>query len=485
MPAPAQLFVDPRRSLGLSPETFQPLRQRLAQHVESSVLDLLDPDRLLALAEDLRAVEKARVHHPGLVIGSLVLSAFQQPSDTGGRWLDAQTIYEQLGGLPSADTGFRRYCHKMLPVMQCLLNRRLAALQKQTQDEALRGRLSAFADVLVPDGCAFKLASVLAGFFPGTGTPAELKLHAVYSFKTDVATVEMSPGRVHDTKGFVPTTWQKGALYIWDLGFNDEARFVDAALAGAVVLQRLKSTANPVVLAIYDALGAKRVPSRRMRLDEASQALAPAEGVFDADVRLRDDDGREVVARVVCVPHGGEDRYYLTTLPRSIFTPHDVAELYRLRWEVELFFRAWHGTTRMDAVRRLSNAKSVEVHVVASLLAMTLVRDIHQGLQRLQRIEEEETMGPGGRRQAQASKPAEQAFPPCAEPMRARAAGPVRGAKADAAEQRAVRAHGGARGVRVGWCARASAANAAWGGVADVEVGGCAGGVAGSAKGEG
>jgi hypothetical protein len=413
MATPARLFVDPRRPSRLAPETLRPLRQRLAQHVEASVLDLLDPERLQALAEDLRAIEKARVHHPGLVIGSLVLSAFQQPSDTGGRWLDAQTIYEQLGGHPSSDTAFRSYGLKMLPVMQCLLQRRMRALQAQTKNEALRGRLAAFSDVLVPDGCAFKLASVLAGFFPGTGTPAELKLHAVYSFKTEVATVEMTAGRVHDTKGFAPTTWEPGALYIWDLGFNDERRFVEAALAGAVPLQRLKSTSNPRVVAVYDAQGAKRVPSRPMRLDEASQALAPSEGVFDADVLLSGEQGRDVTARVVCVPHGGEDRYYLTTLPRTIFTPHDVAELYRLRWEVELFFRAWHGTTRMDAVRRLTNPKSVQMHVVSSLLAMVLVRDVHQGLEKLQQRQEADEMAPAPRRQARVSvSPATQAISP-------------------------------------------------------------------------
>jgi IS4 transposase len=62
------------------------------------------------------------------------------------------------------------------------------------------------------------------------------------------------------------------------------------------------------------------------------------ERVLDLDVVITD-DRRSVLARVVCVPFGGQDRYYVTTLPRDVFTPHDVAELYRLRWEVYLFFR--------------------------------------------------------------------------------------------------------------------------------------------------
>ena len=56
--------------------------------------------------------------------------------------------------------------------------------------------------------------------------------------------------------------------------------------------------------------------------------------MLDLDVEIEDNKGRVVQARVVCVPFGGQDRYYLTTLPRAIFTPHDIAELYRIRWEV-------------------------------------------------------------------------------------------------------------------------------------------------------
>ena len=78
----------------------------------------------------------------------------------------------------------------------------------------------------------------------------------------------------------------------------------------------------------------------------------------------------------MCVPCGGEDRYYLTTLPREVFTPHDVAEMYRLRWEVELFFRNWKGAVRLDEVRRLSHPVSLQVAVTASLLAALLARDI-------------------------------------------------------------------------------------------------------------
>ena len=62
-----------------------------------------------------------------------------------------------------------------------------------------------FADVRVPDGCAFKVAAALSGLYPGTGTDAELKPHAVYSVRAGgVFRVEPSAGGMHDSDGSSP-----------------------------------------------------------------------------------------------------------------------------------------------------------------------------------------------------------------------------------------------------------------------------------------
>jgi len=413
--APEALFVMPREFRPVRSELAQdPLQERVAEVVEESALSLLDARQVQAMAEDLGVVKLRRVHHVGLLVSSLVLSALERQSDTSGRWLDAQDVYKQLGGPRASKTSFRIRTRQSVPLLQKMLDRRMKKLAEETDDFELRGRLAAFSNVLIPDGCAFKLASVLAGYFPGTGNPAELKLHAVYCVKTGMVDVSQSAGRVHDNDGFAPTAWEKGALYIWDLGYNDTDRFVDAALAEAIALQRLKRGANPVVLAWYDAQGCRHAiahdDGKPMRLQDASQLDAVAYGAFDLDVELRDNKARRVVARVVCVPYEGEDRYYLTMLPRDIFTPFDVAELYRIRWEVELFFRNWHGTLRMDDVHRLRHPVSVQAHVLASLLAATLARDIHAGLSRISAQYAEDQAA----RNASPSPDSVGAFPPSA-----------------------------------------------------------------------
>lgn len=398
--ASPKLFVEPKlRRTVRSEQAHAPLHAQLAAVVEQSALEMLDPALIEAQAEDMRLTERRRVHHAGLVIVAVILSALQRSTDTEGRWLDAQRTYEAIGGAHSGRTSFRDNVRKLVPLMNRMLRRRIKKLAARTADNELRGRLMQFADVLVPDGCAFKVATALSGLYPGTGTDAELKLHAVYSLRAGGAVeLEASAGSVHDSDGFWPDRWEREALYIWDLGYENKERFIDAALAGAHVLQRLKSNSNPIVLTSYGATGHPRPVvddlGEPLRLEQAcASGVLHSQHMLDLDVRIEDANGRSVVARVVCVPFG-EDRYYLTTLPRALFTPHDIAELYRVRWEVERMFRGWRGALRLDEVVRLRHPESIGAAVTASLLAATLAQDITRDLNALEA--------------------AHAAFPPCA-----------------------------------------------------------------------
>jgi hypothetical protein len=385
-------IVPPLRRSLRSERGPDPLQEKLARHVEQSVVTMLDPDRIEALAEDMRLVERKRVHHAGLVVCAFVLSAFERSTDTEGRLLDARMTYEQLGGPRSGKTSFRNMAHKLLPVARELVRRRLRALGRDSSKEEMRGRLVSFADVLIPDSCAFKLARALSGLYPGVGNEAELKLHAVYSVKAGASLEDGRTGSTEaDTEIFWPTTWITGALYVWDLGYQHNARFIEATESGAYVLQRLKELSNPVVAASYGPAGERidvlHDDGSPVRIDEACEfGYVHKQEVLDLDVEIEDrTTHRKVTARVVCVPYDGEDRYYLTTLSRAIFSPHDIAEMYRMRWEVELLFRQWRGAARMDELRRLSNPKSLDLAVTSSLLAALLGRDIHSELEHLAR----------------------------------------------------------------------------------------------------
>ena len=163
-----ELFVVPplRRALR-SEQAPDPLRDRLAAVVEQSALEMLDPALIEAQAEDMRLIERHRVHHAGLLTVALILSALQRSTDTEGRWLDAQRTYESIGGARSGKTSFRNNVRKLVPLMDRMLRRRLKKLAERTPDSELRGQQMDRSRARRGRGGA-KVATALSGLYPGT-----------------------------------------------------------------------------------------------------------------------------------------------------------------------------------------------------------------------------------------------------------------------------------------------------------------------------
>jgi hypothetical protein len=350
----------------------------------------LSPVRIKAIAEDLRVLHRQRDLDLGIVVVAVILSAFSRSSDTEGRVRDAFAIYREIDTTISvADEAFRKAMMRSAEVLLHLLLERTQELAKREGLPPLRGRLSFFTDLVSTDATSFKLASALADGLPGSGSSAALKLHGVYSERAQVATsVEATEGSAHDSPHFRPV-WLAGVLYLWDLGYNDYARVVEAHLAGAFFVQRLKDKANVRMLAWYDAEGKRHLVPRGPRggLPHMNEVLEETEalhhgGALDLDIVLdgktAEGDPAVCVLRVVCVPTEGQDRYYLTDLPREHFSPCDVAELYGARWEVELLYKDWQGGCRLDEVTRLSNLDTLRAVIYGGLLAHLLSREVAQ-----------------------------------------------------------------------------------------------------------
>ena len=68
----------------------------------------------------------------------------------------------------------------------------------------------------------------------------------------------MAKDSEHDSDGFWPTSWKKNALYLWDLGYVSNERFIDAFQNVADVASGSRTRMNPVVLASYGPGGTRR-----------------------------------------------------------------------------------------------------------------------------------------------------------------------------------------------------------------------------------
>jgi hypothetical protein len=166
-------------------------------------------------------------------------------------------------------------------------------------------------------------------------------------------------------------SWEAGALYIYDLGYQSNDRFVEASLAHHL-LQRLKETVNPVVVASYGPTGYCRVACHEdgspMRLERGLHVRA-CSSTRGARPRRRGDRRRGTHRHRPCRLRACRRRGPLLPLhalaPRSPLSiwPSCTGFAGRL-----CSFPQLERGVRMDHVHRLRNPTSLAVAVMASML---------------------------------------------------------------------------------------------------------------------
>jgi hypothetical protein len=168
--------------------------------------------------------------------------------------------------------------------------------------------------------------------------------------------------------------FQRGALYVFDLGFFERALFTQAQSAGAHVLLRLKASAKVRVVGHMTRRGYAELPNWSLGYYLGSTSCKRGT-YYDLDVVWG--KGRNAVAlRLVGYAHSYRQiRWYLTTVPRTVLTPDQLVQTYRLRWLIELLFRELKQNADLGR-SATGNRHAVEALTYGAALAHALVRSL-------------------------------------------------------------------------------------------------------------
>jgi hypothetical protein len=349
----------------------------------SAFHELFDGDDLWAAARQMGAVTRERKVDVSALAESSVLAMSGLP----GTQTTIFANYIQLTGQTLAPSAFYdRFTVPFANLMADVSRRAIAAVravEPTLRDiDELEGLLRHFVDVQVADSTCQVLRKLAAHWSPSTSPkrPASFKLHSVISLKDNLPIEQhLSPQRDHDNPQLADEVLTPGALFLADLGYTDHGRLIRLKRRGVHVLMRLKSNEDPRIRRVHVGVGDKRL-CRTMKLDEALGlgALNFKSERLDVDVVITGKlDGKTVeeVFRVVGIAptDGGEDRYYLTTVPRDILTPDDVALSYSLRWEIELLWKHMKTGAGLAAIRAWRPA-AIFALVHAKITAVALAR---------------------------------------------------------------------------------------------------------------
>lgn len=272
----------------------------------------------------------------------------------------------------------RRFTQESAAVFFRAALERLVASVVDAAGLTLRGPFGRFADVRIYDGTGQRVPPRGRKALPGcTKGKAGTKWVMGYSIKTGL----LEHGIYGAETASETPLWRQlvprftaGVLYVFDLGFFERALFDAAQEAGAHVLMRLKSTAKVRVQSAAGPNGRVSLPGWSLGY-YLQDTRKPRGRVFDLDVIWG--KGKNALAlRLVGYAHSSRSvRWYLTTVPRSMLSPNQVIQAYRLRWLIELLFRELKQTA--DLGRSFTaNTHAVAALTYGAMLAHALVRSV-------------------------------------------------------------------------------------------------------------
>ena len=327
-----------------------------------ALTDLFPPDEIRRLAGESGFVERYRKLDPVAFLLTLVLDTGPEIERTLDGLRHAYNARITDDPILSYNGFYQRFTPELVEFLRLCVAYALAHLAAQPGNR-LTPKLARFSDILIQDSTVIRLCAALAHVDPATrarGAAAGVKVATLLSARAN------GPQRLELTGETTPEIdtlkvgpWVKGSILLTDLGFYKHQGFARIEENGGYFLSRLKGNANPTFVRSLTVHRGRAIELEGKTWKEVAPRL-PREAL-DAEVEIafsrRGYRGRRsgdtLTARLVAVWDEEHREYhaYLTNLPTDVLNAEEVAELYRVRWCVELRFKEGKGLFQLDRVR--------------------------------------------------------------------------------------------------------------------------------------
>lgn len=335
---------------------------------------ILPEDDLRKIIARAKFEERSRKRDAVAFVRAMVIAA---ATGYGGRQRDVARIYFENGAQRVVRGGFYAWFGKELESAMDAIARRAIKYGASLPLDTPRLLAEYARDFHIVDSSTVKLPIDLFEVFPGAGDYAALKVHKRLSVGLGtVVDYHISPAREHDAPHLtLDESWRKLGLLV-DLGYASLKLLRDCETYEVVYVIRLKDNWKPRVDRIHRGeLAATFFPGTDLDALLEAGTLVLDGSVIDAAVTLGP-PGQTVSCRLVGVPApDGTYRFYLTNLPRTV-GPNSIADIYRVRWEIESDNKIDKSCSHLDAISaRTAPATRALVHasITSSMLACLVV----------------------------------------------------------------------------------------------------------------
>jgi hypothetical protein len=217
--------------------------------------------------------------------------------------------------------------------------------------------------VYLLDSTVLRLNSLSADWARFSDQRCGAKLHVVYNPDSGSPTLaDVTPQAVNDITVAKSMPIRAGATYVFDLGYYDYAWWAELDAAGCRLVTRLKSNTKLAVVhetcppqgsaILSDRIG--HLPPRQAR-NRQNPFQDPVR-----EIRLRAESG--TILRIVT---------------NDLDAPaNEIADLYKRRWQIELFFRCIKHTVKIRHFFGTSE-NAVRIQIAAALIVYLLTRSAY------------------------------------------------------------------------------------------------------------
>lgn len=233
----------------------------------------------------------------------------------------------------------------MRQVFEAMMSTLCAQVLKPTKE----GPLGRFKDVVIHDGTSFALHHGLADTFQGrftTISPAAVELHTTMSLFHDNFTCVTAASDAECERHFVPqATELRDKLFLADRGFDSTVFMSEIAREGGYFIIRTRNCIDPIVTKIHRAgLRYRELEGRRL---SAVIKKLPKGKTHDIDVEGRAGWEFRLALKWAGPEHGW--MRLMTNLCRDDFDTAQILQAYRLRWQIELYYKELKSYSNLHA----------------------------------------------------------------------------------------------------------------------------------------
>ena len=331
---------------------------------------ILSDDFIKDTAKEVGAVSRDRKRDVVEQVYALVLSC---GNDDSGILADAARRYnEQVSQKVVRGSFYGWLDDPMSKLMTALLER--AVDYSTSQPTFLPGILGTVTDWIAVDSETITLRPGLSADYPGTGSPAAIKVHKEISLGRGgcMDAYHLSPAKEHDAPHLVVDDRYRSKGLLVDLGYPSLEFIRNCNLHDVRFVIRLHDNWKPKVERVHlGDLAGEFIPGTdfdKLVMDEV--ILLNGEDV-DCEVVLG--QGKNAVrTRLVMVYGPAGYRIYLSNLARETHTGQQISDLYRVRWEIEMDNKGDKSGARLDQIRATTKS-SVVIQIAAKLLHTLIV----------------------------------------------------------------------------------------------------------------